>query len=58
VTIQVSGGGNYTKLVLEYKEHLSDAEWKVLSIHDATELKLVDPKPPMDRSRYYRIRAE
>jgi hypothetical protein len=58
VTIQVSGGGNYTKLVLEYKEQLGDAEWKVLSTHDATELKLVDPKPPMDRSRYYRVRAE
>jgi alpha-tubulin suppressor-like RCC1 family protein/outer membrane protein assembly factor BamB len=45
-------------LVLEYKDALSDAEWKPLSTNDASALKLFDPSPPADRPRFYRVRAE
>src|SRR5204863_1722209 len=40
------------KLVLEYKDALAEPAWKPLSTNDSSELKLLDPNPPLDRSRY------
>ena len=39
-------------------EKLTDPAWKPLGTNDSGELKLVDPNPPRDRSRFYRVRAE
>lgn len=44
--------------VLEHKDALNDADWKSLSTNDASTLKLLDPRPPIDRPRFYRVRAE
>jgi hypothetical protein len=57
VIVPVSGARPGRKLVLEYKDRLSDPEWISLGTNDAAEV-LFDPTPPIDRSRYYRVRAE
>jgi hypothetical protein len=58
VVIGVRGVIGDRKIVLEYKDALSDAEWKPLTTNDSGALRLVDPAAPLDRSRYYRVRAE
>jgi alpha-tubulin suppressor-like RCC1 family protein/outer membrane protein assembly factor BamB len=56
--IEVSGESNGKKLVLEYKEALSDSEWRPLSTNDSGALKFYDAAPSVDRSRFYRVRVE
>jgi len=58
ITIEVEKIGAAKTLVLEYKDSLSESEWKPLSTNSAGELKLTDPTPPLGRSRYYRVRVE
>lgn len=58
VVIEVTSAGEFSKLILDFKDRLDDAEWKVLSTHDPKELKLLDPAPPTNGSRYYRVRVE
>ncbi len=58
VAIEVIGGVNGKKLVLEYKESLLDSDWRPLNTNDSGTLKLYDTTPPTVRSRFYRVRAE
>jgi alpha-tubulin suppressor-like RCC1 family protein/outer membrane protein assembly factor BamB len=57
VSIQLSERVPAKAMVLEYKDRLSDAEWKPLRTNQAGYREFVDPSPS-DRQRYYRIRAE
>ena len=54
----ISSTQNGRRLVLEYKEALSDREWKPLGTNDAGGSVFFDPAPPLNRSRYYRVRTE
>jgi alpha-tubulin suppressor-like RCC1 family protein/outer membrane protein assembly factor BamB len=58
IWISARGASEDKKLVLEYKDLLTDPEWKTLGTNDAGKTLLVDPAPPRDRSRYYRVRVE
>jgi hypothetical protein len=58
VAIAVTGGASHKTLVLEYKDALSETDWMALSTNGGTATILIDPKPPLDRSRYYRVRAK
>jgi alpha-tubulin suppressor-like RCC1 family protein len=58
VAIEITGNAAGKKLVLEYKDALSDLEWRPLSTNDSAALKLYDAAPPADQSRFYRLRLE
>lgn len=58
LVIQVKAAKDWTKMVLEYKEGLSELTWKPLGTNDAGKLEFIDPIPLMDRARFYRVRAQ
>jgi hypothetical protein len=58
VLISVADVGEGRTLVLEYKDLLTDPEWKTLGTNETGKTLLIDPAPPLDRSRYYRVRVE
>ncbi len=58
VVIEVQGAVASRRLILEWKESLRDPFWQVLSTNDSGSTKLLDPAPPVNRARYYRVRAE
>ena len=58
VSVPVSGALEGRTLVLEYKESLTDADWKPVSTNRSGATVLVDPTLPTSRTRFYRVRAE
>lgn len=58
VLIQINSGGGHARLVLEYKEELGEAEWKPVGTNDGGIWQFRDATAPLDRARYYRVRAE
>ena len=58
VLIQLNSNGGRTRLVLEYKDDLGEAEWKPVGTNDGGALQFRDATAPVDRARYYRVRAE
>ncbi len=58
VLIQVSAGAGRARLVLEFKEALTDAEWQPLGTNDGGTRQFRDRGAPRDRARFYRVRAE
>jgi hypothetical protein len=57
VSIRLSEPVPAKAMILEYKDRLSDAEWKPLRTNQGGYREFIDPSPS-DRQRYYRIRAE
>lgn len=58
VLIQLNSNGGRARLVLEYKDDLGEAEWKAVGTNDGGTLQFRDATAPLDRARYYRVRAE
>jgi hypothetical protein len=56
VSIEVSEAEPVKGMVLEYKDRLSDTEWKPLRTNQSGQAIFVDPLS--DRARYYRVREE
>jgi hypothetical protein len=57
VVVRVAEGIAANRFVLEFKEALSDAQWKPLATNRNDQLRFIDSSPA-DRSRFYRVRAE
>ncbi len=58
VLIQLNSSGGRARLVLEYKDDLGETEWQPVGTNDGGTLQFRDATAPVDRARYYRVRAE
>jgi hypothetical protein len=58
VVIELNANAGRSRLVLEFKDALSDPEWQPLGTNDGSGLQFRDRTAPRDRARFYRVRAE
>jgi alpha-tubulin suppressor-like RCC1 family protein/outer membrane protein assembly factor BamB len=58
VVIKLNDHAGRNRLVLEFKDALSDPEWQSLGTNDGSALQFRDLTAPRDRARFYRVRAE